>query len=228
MKGDTKSDNLFYRLILRDDFQADVKKCRDNFAIPAKGLQIGKETAGWHNSLGGRSEYGRFLDVLGRLLRSYKLSSSFINLLEEYVVTNETSTLYPGRPYPFCQIDTLDGRFATENWKDKKPFVSLLIYDYASLEETQEYLKKSWNNIKQSLDKQRGKPTRRIRRWTHKDRDEEILRLYEKSRAELGLKKGEYKQIGIARLIATKYGPIDSDYIKNIVLRRRRLKRGTI
>ncbi|MFA6414740.1 MAG: hypothetical protein WC217_01080 [Candidatus Paceibacterota bacterium] len=226
MKGDTKSDELFYQISIRDDFQAHVRECRDTFTIPEGGLKKG-DTKRWYESLG-RNKYSQFLDALADILRHYKLSNSFINPLEEYVVTNETQNLYPLRPHPFYEIDTPSGYCTEQHRKDKKPFVSLLIYDYASLEETQEYLKKSWNNIKQSLDKQRGKPTRRIRRWTHKDRDEEILRLYEKSRAELGLKKGEYKQIGIARLIATKYGPIDSDYIKNIVLRRRRLKRGTI
>jgi hypothetical protein len=143
------------------------------------------------------------------------------------MVTNETQNLYPLRPHPFYEIDTPSGYYAEQHRKDKKPFVSLLIYDHASLEETQEYLQTAWKSVKKELDKQRGEPARRVRRSTHKERDGEVLELYEKSREELGLKKGEYKEIAVARMLSKKYGVIDSDHVKRIVARMRQMKRGT-
>ncbi len=224
MRGDTKSDELFYQISLGDVFQTDVRNCRDRFSIPKDGLDA-EDIRRWYISLG--DKYGEFLDVLTDILRRYKLASSFINPLEEYVVTNETQNLYPLRPHPFYDIDTPQGYLAEQHRKDAKPFVSLLIYDYASLDEIQAYLKTSWKYVKKELDKQRGEPAHRIRRSTHKERDREVLALYEKSREELGLKKGEYKEMAVARMLSGKYGTIDWDHIKRIVARMRKMKRGT-
>ncbi|MFZ3044254.1 MAG: hypothetical protein WA058_04090 [Minisyncoccia bacterium] len=224
MKGDTKSDELFYQISLGDAFQADIRDCREKFSIPKDGLEA-ENIRRWYSSLD--DKYGKFLDLLTDILRRYKLASSFINPLEEYVVTNETQNLYPLRPHPFYEIDTQKGYWAEQYRKDAKPFVSLLIYDYASLAETQAYLKSSWKRIKKELDKQRGEPARRIRRSTHKERDREVLALYEKSREELGLKKGEYKEIVVAQMLSGKYGVIDSDNVKRIVARMRQMKKGT-
>lgn len=221
-KGDTKSDEIFFRLTLKEDFQKEVAECRTVFGIPNKGFPPDEEAKNWHRHLP-FDVYGAFLRRLEAILESRNLSQTFQNILEEYVLTNGTKILYPERPYPLCDFDN-SGIRATELRKKKVPFVSLLIYDNASLPEVQKHLKDTWEYVGNSLEEQRGRPAQRIRNSSHKERDREILELYEKSRVELGLNKKDLKEVRVATLISDKYGHIEPEHVKKIVARMRRLR----
>ena len=79
----TKGDELFGRIIYSDQFKQDVRTCRQVFGLPPDGEQSNSGIKKWYEAKSKR-DYGRFLDVLGDLLLSQKLSQGFINQLESF------------------------------------------------------------------------------------------------------------------------------------------------
>lgn len=224
MAGDAKTDEYFYRVTLRDDFQSAVKKCRQTCGIPATGFTTSTAARKWEKSL---SEVKRaeFFMCVDNIWLAYRFSYVILPRVERYVLTNRTNTSGLIGIEAFSEIDPR-GLIARRHRKNKRSFVSLLIYDRASLKEVQNYLKTIWPYVKRDLERQAGKQLSRIRTSSHKERDEDIIKLYEKSREELGLKKGEYKQIAVARIISEKYGRVEPEHVQRIVARRRRMRRG--
>ena len=173
-------------------------------------------------------KYAEFLLRVDEIWNSYKLSYIFLPRLEQYVITNKIEIPYQYPFSPFCEIGT-GGFTSRRNRKNRKAFVSLLIYDHASLEDVQHYLQKTCKFVRRNIQKQSGKPLHRIRKTNNKVRDEEIFELFNKLRDELSLKKGEYKEIFIASYISKKYGKkVSSDYVKKVVSRVRKMKKGDL
>jgi len=235
MVGEAKSEELFRRLSMREDFQDDIRKCRNQFDIDPGGFSHQQAIRMWFKSLGRR--YGHFLDALEKVHAKYRLTAGFANHLEGYVITGHTA-LYPQRAYAFAVVDTVDGRVANRNRAAGIPFVSLLVYEHATQRELRDFLKHSWKHTEKLLRDQRGSKLQRLRQPRFAIRDAEILKLYESSKEELArvyeqycghlrLPKPTYRHMLIARIVSEKHKrSIDPDHIKKIVERQRKARSG--
>lgn len=232
----TKGDEVFNRIAHRDDFQKAIRNCRTRFAIPADGMKERVDIRRWFASIG--RNYGLFLGELGDIQLSFKLSQGFINRLESYVISGDTKKPFPIQQYAFAEMDS-NGTIAERNRKNNKPFASLLIYEHATRTELRRLLNKSWSNIQNDIERQRGSRTSQIRRSKFDARDQEILNLYEMPRkdlmrvyekycSELGLKRMEYKHIIVSRIIGKKYRFIDPDHVKKIIWKMRKMRQGDL
>lgn len=107
----------------------------------------------------------------------------------------------------------------------------LYIPPYISKKDLISIIERDWNfEIKKRLleknksNKNTGELLK-VRTHLNRKRDNIIYDLYNKTRQELGLKRGEYKEIKIASLLKEEHGiSIEPENIKMIVLRQRRLK----
>ena len=97
-------------------------------------------------------------------------------------------------------------RAIEKRWKESgRTFVRLYIPHDIGLPRVKEYLDGRWPFIRDSLLRKR-KGERSIRRTRNGERDRLICHYYGLSRAELDLKKGQYKDIAVARILCEEYG----------------------
>jgi hypothetical protein len=231
MQKDAAREAL-YRVTLSDRFQKEVKHIRQGLGIPSGGFKSKEALLRWKKTPG--NQLLMVFDIpeeVDSLLLQHKLQPSFESLMTAYVLTSDL--LYDAPPDSFgCDVegvyavDPEGGGILENKWgAGQVPYARLYIPQSASLSSVQRYLKQHWPYIsKEILGKKSN--AKNIRRTRNAKRDNLIASYYQRSRSELGLKKGEYKDIAVARLLKEKdgYKKVSADIVRTVVHRRKLLR----
>jgi hypothetical protein len=174
-----------------------------------------------------------FNEEIEKLIQKYKLPPSSDYLLERYVISNTflTSTKtdsfdceYEPAFAPFGVLDPYDDSIEARWNRAGSSYVRLYISEHVNLKDAQAYLKARWSYFKKNVfNKKTGHKS--IRRSKNTDRDEIIYTYQEKTRAQLGLNRGEYKDIRIAALLKTEHNiNITPENVKKVMHRNKNLR----
>lgn len=238
-----KVEEVFYRLSFKPDFQDDIKVLRNEFNIPENGFRKELDLKEWLAKL------DKFLDRLiakGKItnrdskpidmldyllsqiaiLKKYgiPITSASQDVLENYILSNNKIKLPLRSENLCCEIVTPE-RIKSQD--GTQSFVELRIYNKASQSDVFNCVKKNWKFIKTILKakKEDNKQDKRIRKMVNKERDEIIFKLSQKSRKELEMKRGEYKDVKIHSIMREKYGiSVGFDNIRAIISRQKKLR----
>jgi hypothetical protein len=237
-----KAEEVFYRLSFKPDFRNDLKLFRHKFDIPQNGFKNELDLKDW---LAKRDKYldkliakgkitnkdSKPIDMLDYLLsqifilKKYKIpiTSASQDVLENYILSNNKIQLPLRSENLCCEIITPE-EIKLEN--TKQPFIELRIFDRASQSDVCDYVKDNWHFIKTILRlKKKDGQNGRIRKIVNKERNEIIFNLYRKTREELGIGRGEYKDIKISSIMKKEYGiEITPENIRKIISRQRKLR----
>lgn len=146
-----KAWELFFLMTLNDEFDANIRKIRGNFAIPEGGCST-KENAEKWLAQGEKSSvkfYERHFHKAA-LLAAHRLppTPDLMNLLEDYILSG----------YRFKMTrDAKNLSFALEIPTEKdvkhigRSYVKIWIYDMASREDAINYIRKRWTGIKLAM-----------------------------------------------------------------------------
>lgn len=237
-----KAEEVFYRLSFKPDFRNDLKVFRTKFDIPQDGFKKELDLKNW---LAKRDKFLDKLIVKGKItnkdskpvdmldyllsqiaiLKKHKIpiTSTSQDVLENYILSNNKIKLPLRSENLCCEIITPE-EIRLEN--TKQPFIELRIFDKASQSDVCDYVKDNWHFIKTILRlKKKDRQGGRIRKVINKERDEIIFKLYQKSREELGMKRGDYKDIRIHSIMKEKYGiSISPENVRKVISRQRKLR----
>lgn len=238
-----KAEEVFYRLSLKPNLQNDLRAFRSKFDIPQSGFKKDLDLKDW---LAKRDKYldklmakgkitnrdSKPIDMLDYLLSQIAIlkkygipiTSASQDVLENYILSNNKIPLSLRSENLCCEIVTPEG---TKSQNTSQSFIELRIYDKASQSDVFDCIKKNWKFIKTILKVKKGsnKQERRIRKMVNKKRDEIIFKLSQKSRKELGVERGNYKDIVIYSIMKEKYGvSISPENVRKIISRQRGLR----
>jgi len=238
-----KAEEVFYRLSLKPNFQNDIKTFRNKFNIPENGFKNEVVLKNWLSKRDKfldklivkkkiTNEDPKPIDTLGYLLSQIAIlkkygipiTSASQDVLENYILSNNKIPLPLRSENLCCEIMTPE---ETKSQYATQFFVELRIYDKASQSDVFDCIKKNWRFIKTILrvKKESSKQEKRIRKMVNKERDEIIFKLSQKSRKELEIKRGDYKDIKISSIMKEKYGiHVTSENIRKIISRQRKLR----
>ncbi len=231
MRGDQEamhkdaSTEAVYRAISNRKFIEDVRSVRKDAGLPLNGYKkprgIIKDTE-LRLALGGHIE---------QLLRKYSLSPALESAIEEFVISNvfegDTKPNYFACEYdyfipPHLFIDKNDfSRLA--KWKRAgKPFICVYIPEDVSLKNANAFLKTHWTLFSKFVFKKKA-GQKSIRRSRHNKRDALILSYATRNRKQLGLKRGEYKDIRIASIMRHDHGytGVTPEVVRSVINRRK-------
>lgn len=235
----SKYKELFYRFSSHSKFEKMVNAVRERFEV---GVDDTDETLrkkfkqkkfnGWEDAI---------YDIVFAIIPAYmEPEGDFIySVTESYVLggqkavddllSKDVGFTYGVRVYPNLSAEHLS-RFG-ERYK-KGVFV--YISPHVSKSSLISVINKKWANIKNELLKKNQnnnnlKKLLGLRSHTKKERDNLVFELYSKSRKDLGLKKGDFKEIKVASLLRERFGiEIQPENVKIISLRKRKLREGNI
>lgn len=232
MKGDKKNKTghnklkeLVYRLSSRKDFQEDVNKIREKYKI--KNLQNNEieYLVNWIK-INESKILPLSLDT-AKITRKYKIPFQNFNYILGYILTENTikTTELINESATECIIVQPNSklRYGPEQVYEEAgiKYIKLLITEQASVRDVKNYLDRNWYKIK-AYRKEQGVDSKQIRATQQKARNKRICELMRASREELGLKKGDYKEVYIAKIITKEFGPTSEDTIKSISKKCRR------
>jgi hypothetical protein len=213
MKGDfNKWEEIFHRVILRDSFNNDVKKSRKSLGIPIAGFFSEEKRLKWLSK-------NNILDVWAselELLKRYNLPLTCRSMLSNYLFFNGEVKLHSMQKPVIATIDKYTNN--KNAYKEfGQPFVKLYIFDDSNLKGVQKFIKDNWETVKGMFFEQRQIDIPEVKRMRNKQRDKEVFQMYQKSREQLGLKKGESKDRVVANLLKVKYPGLTDDNVRKIV-----------
>lgn len=227
MYGDKKSktidkgEEVFYRFSLRPAFNHDLVELRKKYKIPSGGFTDQNYIETWLRKFDkafDRVEY--YLDT-AKFLSKHKLplTRASSDLLDEHLLSNNKIKFRPSS-LDFCCIVEPPGKEETDNFSISPQFVRIRIYPDASISDVVAYVKKNWWSIRKLLGSRK-----RIRKTLYKEVYAEIFELSQKSREELGLRRGDYRDVKISQMIKEKYGlNFSPEYIRKIISTQRKLR----
>jgi len=227
MSGDKRAKEIFYRASQKDGFEEDIVAFRKKHKIPKEGFFNKSKKMDWKST--SRQEYE---DDANKLLKKYSIPFPLRRLLYSYInYSADVEHNYPLHEFA-CDFDDprFDGtRMSVERlWKESgTKYTRLLIHDSASLEDVKDFLDTHWPRMEQDL-RGRGKDKKPLVYATsdkRKRKKELVIKFYKMTREQLGLKKGEYKNKGIADRLKDYGFHISEDNVKQIISRYRRSKK---
>ncbi len=225
-------DELLRRVSSTAAFQEKVEAIRRQYGIPIDGF-IDKEEAGRWWCGDGRSPDQRFNfdDEIEATIIEYGLPLGSAFLLEAYVMANDRFSFVPLTPdFYNCEFEELQPDGFSDRatplegkWKKaNRAFVRLYIPDNASLASVESYLEQHWRYIREHVFS-RGQGQKTVRRTRTKVRNDLIEHYYNKSRKELELKRGEFKDIRVSSILRLKHGiSVTPENIRAVMHRRRK------
>lgn len=239
-----KAEELFYRASLREAFRADVLKIRTMFGIPGNGFKSAEAAKKWLSDYISNKQPDppgtNFFVEERNFLIKHRLPLNASTLFHSHILLNGEQHIYQNLDDGICEIDDNVGTIAevespisiriispTETkWHiSGQSFVKLFISASATPTDVQRYIKNNWSMIQEAFKKQLGnKQLVRVRMATHKKRDENILELYSLSRQELGLRKGQYKDIAVASRMAELGYKVTPENVRKIISRQKKLR----
>lgn len=212
MKGGKKNTNkgekieeLIFRLSLKDDFEIDVQKIRDRYKIPKPGTSSKKPNLTKQNLL------ALYKDTID-LAQKYKFPSASFKYFLGYILIEQKisfKNLFKESELECTLLDPNEKlRYGKENQYKEAGiyFNTLLITQYASKEDVLRYIESNWNKIKAFREKS-GVSKKKIRPTKYKARNKRICELWRLPKEELGIKKGETREVVISRKIKEEFGP---------------------
>lgn len=226
MKGDKKNKTghnklkeLVYRLSVRKDFQEDIKKIREKYKI--KNLPNNKieHLANWMK-INKDKVLSLSLDTT-KITRKYKIPFQNFNYILGYILTENIigTTEFINESSIECTIVQPNNklRYGPEQVYEEAgiKYIKLLITEHASIRDVKNYLDRNWHKI-EVYRKEQNVISKQIRTTQQKARNKRIYELMRASREELGLKKGMYKEIYVAKIITKEFGPTSEDTIKSV------------
>jgi hypothetical protein len=227
-------DEMLQRVVQRISFQTDIKDIRKEYKIPAYGFTSNLDfEKWWTGKVLSFDEKGELNSKMDNILIKYNLPLGAALLLEMYIATNDFYIL-PKLPQDFfsCEFEEINnslpvGSFSPieATWKKSgKKFIRLYIGEDASLPMVKNYLDHHWQLVKQDVfGKLKGEKV--IRKTETNKRNQLIWYYYQKSRKELGLKRGEYKDIRISTILERDHGiKVEPENIRKIVQRMKKLR----
>ena len=213
-------EEFLYRLSLRRGFQDDLKKARAHLDIPDAGFASKEDHLTWLEQ-----NMHRMLDVLSvnrSLLEKYKIPLAYYAHLETHID-------FGGRGAERVETVPVVVDFDVDESQDLgalyrelgEPYVRLFILGNAQKTDVLDFISKHWEPIENALYVQRGGPRARIRKTTHKDRNQLIRDLWKKSVATLqeqaGNSKRKLKESLIQKILEEKgYGIVSDGYIRKM------------
>lgn len=217
-------EEIVNRVTKRIGFQKDMKIIRKTFDIPENGF-INHQLAErwWKNKLN-----IDFYKALDGIIIEHKLPLGSQNLLESYILINDFNFL-PKLPNDFFNCEFEEQNLYQEKtplekkWdKSGKKYIRVYINEDCSLPMTKKYLETHWQYIKKYIFlKTKGQKI--IRRSRNDKRDELVWYYYQQTREKLGLKRGDYKDIKVAKILDSEHGvKISPENVRIIALRVRR------
>lgn len=246
MSANKKAEELLYKASLKKSFDEDLINIRKEYNISEIGFDTLTKACGWRFA-----NKGKFVDFfvnksketaesllkerefnrrLIEILKKYDLPITLLYSLEEYVLYNKPFNIPNQKPYFACAIDNpkWDNSPLSEDeyWKYMDiSYVRLLIHRDATRHDVKKYIDRNWSEITMYFNKKRKTKTNRIRVSGNRQRDEMIFELYSKTREELCLKKGEYKDIVVSgKMNELGFMEVTSDIVRTIVSRQRKLR----
>ena len=208
-------------------FKLDIKNIRREHGIPQNGfknIDYG-EWAEDYNYL--FLEFRRDIDNI-LIKHGLPLGAGFP--LEVYTLTNKFSLLSKNPPnFYSCDLDqTWSPGISSpieEKWrKSGEKFVRVYIGENVSLRMVQNYIEQHWSIIQNTFFKN-SESKKLIRRSSNFERDKLIGYYYQKSRSELGLIKGKYKDMKVADILMDKHGiKITPEHVRKIAQRMKKLR----
>ncbi|MEK7537255.1 MAG: hypothetical protein AAB584_02320 [Patescibacteria group bacterium] len=233
-----KYKELFYRFSSHSDFEKKVETVRNRFGIdednPEKFLirKLSlKEGEVWQDAI---------YDIVFAIIPKYmEAEGDFLfTATETYVIggKNRVDDYLNGDvfySYGMQLFKNLDAKHLSKFGDIYKKGLFIYISPYTSKSDLILAVNKKWPEIKNELQKKNInnknlKGLLRVRSHTKKERDKMIFDLYNKSREELGLKRGEYKEIIVSLLLKKQGIDVQPENVKMIVLRQRKLRKGNI
>ncbi|PIR86462.1 hypothetical protein COU13_00805 [Candidatus Kaiserbacteria bacterium CG10_big_fil_rev_8_21_14_0_10_43_70] len=222
-------EEMLYRATLKQSFQSDVEEIRRIYGIPECGFKNRSAAEKWW--LGEDEKLHSSADFdqgIWDLLSKHYLPQGANGLLESYVLINNFKFL-PKLAHNFfiCEYEEilLTPSAMEKRWlNSNKKFIRLYISEDTSLPMVKAYLDEHWRSIRK-LVFLKTKKQKTIRRSKNSKRDELIWKLYQKTRIELGLTRGEYKDVRVSTILELKYGiKVTPENIRKIVQRMRTLR----
>ena len=226
MKGDKKNKTghnklkeLIYRLSIKKDFQNNIEKLREKYKI--KNLPNNKieYLANWMK-INKDEVLSLSLDT-AKITRKYKIPFQNFNYILGYILTQNTieTTEFINESCVECEIVQPNNklRYGPEQVYNEAgiKYVKLLITEHASVRDVKNYLDRNWHKM-EGYRKEQGVVRKQIRTTQQKARNKRICELVRASREELGLKKGDYKEAYMAKIITREFGPTSEDTVKSV------------
>lgn len=210
-----------HRASLREGFQDDVQRIRARLGIPSSGFTSEEESVIWAIEaleeavvFRKRKHSGqmpvRFLTSqieIAAMLDKYKLPPSARTGLENYILNdNKFSSALPNSFAVAMDMGYTDPTdiFSTREavWRlSGQKYMRLLLHEGVTKRDVISFLNANWKRIQQKLAVPGQSKPKRIRMTQHKERDALIHEFYSKPRQELGLRRGEYKDVRIASIL---------------------------
>jgi hypothetical protein len=228
-KGDNNKGSITRRLIenisLNKDFNDFVCSARNQLGVPEKGFGNSQKLREWLDS--NKSAGLNVLAVCIEAQKEFNIPLLFFDVISAYILNVDYGKINP----PIDPILLVDYDVSSDVdifYKENKiPFVKLYIFGTATQEKIVKELRDHWEEIEDSLEHQIGREKTTVRVRKNKYRDQLVYSLYSMKRADLGLKRGEYKDIAISKILKNKYGiNIESEAIRAIVKKQRKTKEG--
>ncbi|MCX6778790.1 MAG: hypothetical protein NTU97_00990 [Candidatus Magasanikbacteria bacterium] len=225
-----RTKRLIYELSLNQGFNKFIQEVRKTLKIPDCGFKNDDEFQKWLsvNKDGGM----QLLAFNFELQKQFSIPIIYKTVLDQYLIfgPNHISS----RRDPKIVIDDVPENKPTKGTLDelyKKmnlPFSKIYILGGSTCEQVVDEIRNRWDEIENVLGRQEHNPQRVMNEDEDiKKRDALIYDLYLQSRKELGMKKGDYKDIEIARIIKEKHDiHIGSDSVKTIIKNQRKLRLG--
>ncbi len=214
---------LFFQLCLKTKFRKSVDDIKKLYGIPIVGFRDEESIQKWVHQLrkskhiirtrypkwaGSLDDYFAFQNDCMLILRKNGLreASGIMLLMQRYLLSGSfdfESPAIDNNASFFIDIPWPPENKKGDDWK--KEVVRLWIYDSATLPSAKEYLKKHWKLIKLFWGMSAPEKAKKVQPIRTKNRILRILREYEKSRDELGLLKGETKDVHVSKFLLEKY-----------------------
>lgn len=243
---DKKIQELVHRASLKSTFELDVKRLRGTLGIPTDGLSSAKESALWEieslksaiifRKQGNSGQLPvRFIasrvEIMSLLVK-YELPPSARALVENYVLN--------GNRFPSAVSDSFaiamdmgytnpTDIFTTQEalWRmNNEKYVRLLIHEGITKGSVRSFLDANWDKIQRMLTAPDAPKAKRIRTAPNKERDTLIHEFYSKPARELGLKRGEQKDIAVARMLMEQGYRCSPEIVRKVASHEQQKRRG--
>jgi hypothetical protein len=241
-----KLSELIYRVSQKKSFAITTAQFRNEWGIPAEGFKDEQIMIRWFQKVRRKNareiaaqkktfSYDLYLEHINKIRDNFDLppTPGATNALQTLLLMGEIMPdLAPNFSNSFVFLDKLF------EYKHKN-VVRIGITKGAGKKDVLEWITKHWAEISKHFELAPGsnltfqphnphiKPPvrKRIKSAKNKDRDQRIYELYQKTRQELGLRPGQYKEIQISKLLRKEgFGDISPENIRKIVQRQKKLR----
>lgn len=229
-KGDKKTNlrtkKLIYELSLNEKFNNFIKSARKQLLIPSSGFKSDVKFNEW---LDGDKENGMNLVAFDfEIQEKFGIPLTYCTIVSQYLCFGPDKIKIPRDPKIVIENIYSDDEGSLDELykKTNVPFVKVYILGGSTKEQVVQELRDRWEEIERVFWRQ-GCDSRIVKEIKNEERDALIFDLYSKSRKDLGMKKGTYKEMTVARILREKYQTeISADEVKTIVKKQRKMRLG--